>query len=85
METPEPFDGSVASPPIIESGINTITMDDGYENCDYDPVDGIVKWFRDELGQIWVKFNADEKSNLVWPAAQVRCVEFDKPAHLQAV
>lgn len=86
MDTPaEPFDGSVASPPILESNIATITMDDGYENADYDPVGGLVKWFRDELGQTWVKFDADPKSQLVWPASQVRCVEYNKPAHLEAI
>jgi hypothetical protein len=77
----------VITPPrvIEEHGISQITLDNGYENEEYEPKDGYVKWFRDELGQTWAKFYTEhihegEIQTLcqVWPAAAVTVVEYPK-------
>jgi len=86
METARPFIGDAVT--IEERGIAFITVDSGYENENYEPLQGWAKWFRDELDQTWVKFDTagiDEIVHLVYPADQVRCVEYHKPLPISAV
>lgn len=61
---------------IIETGIKAITyaVSDTF-NVEVRPSEGWAKWFKDELGQLWVKFNRDQ-DHFVIPADRVREVVY---------
>lgn len=82
---------------IIEQGVATIELAASQQwNRDFEPFDGKVKWFRDELGQIWVKFQTGRIQTIVhphdteervvdlkdhvWPASRVVEVVYNKDA-----
>ncbi len=65
---------------IIEEGIKHIAVAYTDElNQLFDIKDGWAKWFRDELGQVWVKFNNTGGSHYVIPADRVREVAYQSP------
>jgi len=45
-----------ASPEILEQNISRIEVMSRTTSAFYTPEGGAAKWFRDELGQVWVKF-----------------------------
>lgn len=62
---------------IIETGVKQIVIaytDD--LNQVYEIKDGWAKWFRDELDQVWVKFNNLNDTHYVIPADRVREVVY---------
>lgn len=66
---------------IVEEGISEIELAASQTwNRSFKPENGKVKWFRDELGQLWVKFRDDKVSGLerVWPASRVVQVVYKK-------
>lgn len=74
---------------IVEEGVTSIELAASSTfNRSYTPDAGRVKWFRDELGQLWCKFTTASKSNghvipgtvrdHVWSADRVVQVQYDK-------
>lgn len=69
---------------IVEEGVTSIELAASSSfNRVYIPVDFRVKWFRDELGQMWVKFSTkqvrvDKPTDRVWPADRVIEVCYNK-------
>ena len=66
---------------IVEEDVETIHYDMGYGVTEDDPHAGRVKWFRDELDQLWFKFDvrsAGEYENRVLPASACRAVIYRK-------
>jgi hypothetical protein len=70
---------------VVENGITRITVArSGAFNRDFTPAGQEVKWFEDELGQLWVKFDLAPESHqqnvvtLVIPASRVVEVQFRK-------
>lgn len=65
---------------IIEEGIKHIAVAYTDElNQLFDIKDGWAKWFVDELGQRWVKFNNLNDAHYVIPADRVREVAYQSP------
>jgi hypothetical protein len=66
----------------VEEGVASIELAASSTwNREYKPVDGRVKWFRDDMGQVWVKFQALKDGHLldrVWLASRVVEVTYDK-------
>jgi hypothetical protein len=70
---------------VVENGITRITVarSDVF-NRDFVPAGQEVKWFEDELGQLWVKFDLAPASyqqnvvTLVIPASRVVEVQYKK-------
>lgn len=77
-----------------ETGVTSIEMAASSTfNRDFVPLGGEVKWFRDEMGQRWVKFKTARLTSRdgtmrtipgtlkdrVWPASRVIEVQYDKP------
>lgn len=63
---------------ITETGIAAITIaiSDVFNRI-LSVEDGTAKWFRDELDQVWVKFNTSANHH-VFPASRVREVLYYK-------
>ena len=65
---------------IVEKNIRRIELAASSTfNRDYLPDRHEAKWFRDELGQLWVKFYIDGKCHVA-PADRVVMVEYHKKA-----
>jgi len=64
---------------IIEVNIDSIYLRSP-ESSAYHPSDGTAKWFRDELGQTWVKFRlrlfSGETQTIVVPSDRVSEVNY---------
>jgi hypothetical protein len=61
---------------ILETGISKIELAASQQwNRDYEPWMGEAKWFRDELGQIWVKFQTARVRTVVHPHDTEEIVE----------
>lgn len=80
--TCEPFSElTPASDEIEEHHVESveIAISDAF-NKSYRPHDGIAKWFRDELGNDWVKvytaFGDDQEKCYCFPAERVRVVTY---------
>lgn len=69
---------------IVEEGVTSIELAASSTwNRSYEPAGQQAKWFRDELGQLWVKFQTTQKGDSapvdrVWPASRVVEVQYDK-------
>lgn len=75
---------------IIEDGVTGITVEwAGYEGHVFRPINGRVKFFRDQMKQKWAKFlvphmdgaggRSDKNTILVVPADRIVAVHYDKP------
>jgi hypothetical protein len=57
---------------IVEEGVSTIELSQSaMMNKVFRVYDGRAKWFKDELGQIWVKFTTEDSGvriDHVWPS-----------------
>jgi len=69
---------------IVETGVDAIGIEGSADEEEwiYDPEGGVVKWFRDALQQVWIKFDSLDddlvKKTLVIPADRVTFVEYPK-------
>ena len=67
---------------IVEEGISLIAVAISDVFCRRDkPLNGWAKWFRDELGQLWVKYSTAQGEAVyqhVIPASRVREVQYRK-------
>lgn len=70
---------------IVENGISNISISQSSAwNTKYQPAGQRAKWFRDELGQLWVKFDEAPSSlsqrivTHVIPASRVVDVQYEK-------
>jgi hypothetical protein len=70
---------------IVEEGVASIELAASSTfNRSYTPAAGRVKWFRDELGQLWAKFSTTKRDLVgtvvdhVWPADRVVEVQYNK-------
>jgi hypothetical protein len=79
-----PLDFELVEPgrEIVEEGISSIEFAASSSfNREFRPIGGKVKWFRDELGQTWVKFRISKGSDEydhVAPADRVVHVQYPK-------
>ena len=92
MQSAERIAGTGMKHEIVEEGIAEIELAAStVYNRSFKPYDGRAKWFRDELGQIWVKFQTArtphphdteervvDRKDHVWPADRVVCVTYEK-------